>query len=606
MLRVSIRSRISAWQVPFAWALMAGCVAHAFADNAARAYREAVEKGDRAAVYRAQSFLVPSYGDDPNLWHGITIRQANNGRVGRPAHPFTYQDMTHLKVRALYDRAGLAEMEKASRTELELIRRIADWANRQWGHLRPLPYASWDALEILDRAEKGDAFWCEYKAALFVQACNAAGLTARIVGINRKDEDSHMVAEVYTNQFRKWMLVDAWWNCYYERAGVPLSAIEFHRAATNLAGIDLVFGAGGKKNEFWDVKTGKATTLPHANRRVPVTSDEMKGLNAWYHDVHIVLRNDHTVNPQQNANTTVDGFLVPPNYRGGDWRGAQLHWVDAQAMPQLTAPNSDDINDFEWPLNEVNVDLQLASLPGEPPVIMAKFTTDTPCFAGYDLRIDGVAIPQVGGACAWRLKPGTNTLRIASLNAVGRAGFQSEFVLEYDPALVDCSAPAVVKLANPGWEDAAAATPDAPTRPGAWSTITSNPLHAGEFTLDGSEKRSGRFALRTTPARDLKSAIEYAFIVRSDPVKTNAASDVIYSVWLKASHDDTPVDLALSDATYKGHGTYVERINVGREWKRYELRCRLHSELTSVWVGFKVYHGTVWADDADLVEVPKT
>jgi hypothetical protein len=571
------------------------------ADASAQAYREAVARGDHAAAYREQSYLVPPYGDDPNLWHGIVIRQAVNGRVGRPAHPFTYQDMTHLKVRALYQRAGLAGLEQASRTELELIRRIADWANRQWGHLRPLPYASWDALEILDRAEQGDGFWCEYKAALFVQACNAAGLTARIIGINRKDEDSHMVAEVYSNEFRKWMLVDAWWNCYYARGGVPLSAIEFHRAAGHLEGIDLVFGESGKKNEYWDRRTGQASTLPHANQRVAVTSDELKGLNDWYYDLHLVLRNDHTVNPQPNANAYVDGFMVPPNFRGGDWRGAQLHWVDANTPPQLTAPNSDDIADFEWPLNEVKVDLRLVSLPGEAAVVEAGFSTHTPCFAHYRLEVDGRAVPLQGATHRWKLQSGANRLKIVSVNAVGRAGFPSEFVLDYNPAAIALPARGPVVLANVGWENAAVPS-DAAARPAQWQTITANALHAGEFRLDAAEKHSGQYALRATPARDLQTGLEYAFIVRSDAVRVNPATDVIYSVWLKAARDATPVDLALSDASYKGHGTYVERVSVGRDWQRFELKCRLHSQLTSAWVGFKVYHGTVWADDADLTE----
>ncbi len=65
----------------------------------------------------------------------------------------------------------------------------------------------------------------------------------------------------------------------------------------------------------------------------------------------------------------------------------------------------------------------------------------------------------------------------------------------------------------------------------------------------------------------------------------------------------TPVDIALLESTFKGLGTYVERIMVGREWKKYELKCRLHNELTNTYVGFKVYTGTVWADDASYVEV---
>lgn len=553
-----------------------------------------------ALTFAEASLIAPPYAGDLNRWHGVKITRAVNGRVGKPSHPFVYQDMTHLKVRALHERAGIAAMERASQTELELIRRIVNWANMQWGHLRPLPFASWDAMEILDRSERGDAFWCDFKAALVVQACSAAGLTARMIGISRKDADGHTVAEVYSNEFRKWILVDAWWNCLYERDGVPLSAIEFRAAADNLAGIDLVFGESGKKNEYWDHKVGKAPDRPHAGRRVPVASDSSKGLVAWYHNLRYVMRNDHTVNPQVRENRYVEGFMVPGNFLGGDFWGPILHWVDGRNEPQLTALNSEDRSDFEWPLNEVKVDLRKASLPGQPVVIEARFTTHTPGFSHYRLEIDGLPAAPDGHTYRWRLRAGSNRLRVAAINALGRSGFPSEFILEFDPSAIDFSAREPVVLPHAGWEEPAAAGGNLPA---GWRTITANALKAGEFALDSTERRSGRSALRTTAARDPNSGIEYPVIVRSENVRVNASTDVVFSVWLKASRDRTPVELALLEGTYKGHGVYSERIEVGREWQRYELRCRLHNELTTAWVGFKLYGGTVWADDAELIEV---
>jgi hypothetical protein len=196
-----------------------------------------------------------------------------------------------------------------------------------------------------------------------------------------------------------------------------------------------------------------------------------------------------------------------------------------------------------------------------------------------------------------------NALRVASVNALGRRGFTSEFTLEYTPASIDFSRHTTIQLKNAGWEDPVP-SPDTAGPPG-WSTITSNPLKPEAFAIDATEKHTGRYALRAAPARDVKTGRKYPFIVRSDAIQINAATDVIYSLWLKASHDNTPVDLALVDATFKGHGTYSERISVGPEWQRYELKCRLHNQLTSVWVGFKVYNGTVWADDATVAEVGK-
>ncbi|MCD6308833.1 MAG: transglutaminase domain-containing protein, partial [Candidatus Latescibacteria bacterium] len=245
-------------------------------------------------LFEAQSYLAPPFCYDLNIWNGVKFKKAVNGRVVEPSHPFVYQDMAHLKVRKLYDRAGIAGMERASATELELIGRLSDWANMHWGHMQPLPYPTWDAHEILDKAETGDAFWCTFKAALFVQACSAAGLTARMLGINPKNSAAHTVTEVYVNEYRKWMLVDPWMNCYFERDGVPMSVLELHRAAADLEGITLVFGENGRGTEFWDFKTGKADEIPHKNARIPIAEDPAKGLYNFYYDIRIVMRNDHT------------------------------------------------------------------------------------------------------------------------------------------------------------------------------------------------------------------------------------------------------------------------------------------------------------------------
>ena len=100
-----------------------------FPDNVSKAYRAALERGDNNAAFKAQSYLAPLFCYDMNRLHGIKFTKTVNGHLENPRFPFTYQDMSHLKVRKLYERAGIAAIEKASRTELELIQRISDWAD---------------------------------------------------------------------------------------------------------------------------------------------------------------------------------------------------------------------------------------------------------------------------------------------------------------------------------------------------------------------------------------------------------------------------------------------------------------------------------------------
>ena len=578
---------------------------YATADTNSKAYMKALEHGDSNAAYRARSYFAPPYCYDLNRWHGVKFIKAINGRVIKPTYPFIYQDMTHLKVRKLSDRAGIEDMVKASQNELELIRNICDWAGIHFSHMQPLPYPSWDAHEILDRSEKGDAFWCTYKAVLFVQACNAAGLTGRILGISSDKGHPHTVSEVYINDFRKWMLVDPYMNCYVERNGVPLSAHEFHDAFfENPDDIYIVYGKYGKgrsHSEYWTRKTGKSETISYSNKRIPLKEeDTWPVLPDYYYDIRIVLRNDHTVHPQPKENISVDGYMVPYNPRGGEWWGPQLHWTDDKTPPLLTCDNTGEINDFEWPLNEVKVDLKKISVPGESLIIAAKFTTLTPNFSHYRLEIDDTIVSLVGDEYTWKIHDGKNSLNVASINDIGRNGFPSRFDIEYDSSLIDFSRTVTVKLENPGFEEAVSGQ-----KPSNWRTIVSNPLHFKEFLVDSKVNHSGKYALKATPARDIKTDIEYAFIVSSDTFEVNPVTEGIYTIWLKASKDNTPVDIFLHDRIARGERNYVKRVIIDKKWKKYELKCRLHNEITKAAVGFKVYTGTVWADDAVFEELKR-
>ncbi|OGD22451.1 MAG: hypothetical protein A2W03_02480 [Candidatus Aminicenantes bacterium RBG_16_63_16] len=551
---------------------------------------------------RDRSYLEPPYCYDLNRWHGVTFIKAVNGRVLPSRFEFTYQDMTHLKVQMLRERAGLDRFLAEAGSELDLIRRLANWANGRFGHMQPLPYPSWDAHEVLDKAERGDAFWCTFKAALFVQACNAVGLSARLLGINKKDEMAHTAAEVYNNELRQWMLVDAWFNGYFEKDGRPLSALDLHRAWGRPEGIFFVFGENGCGMELWDVRAGRKASSEFSGKRIPLAQVPAMGYLDHYYDLRVVMRNDQTVHPQRTENLSVDGFMVPYNSRGGEWWGPQLHWVDETTPPQITADaNSGEVTDFYWPLNEVRVDLKKISDPGEPLALRATFKTQTPDFSHFVLDINDQARDIVADTYDWKLTPGRNSLKIRSVNGLGRKGHASELVLDYRPVLPpeEIAAPA---LANGGFETA---DPEAEgvLRPADWSATTSNPFGTSAFVLDGGHPFKGRYSLKLAPAKDRVSGIEYAFIARSASFRANPASDVAYSVWLKADQAGRPVDIALLESTYKGQGTYVERVEVGRSWRKYTLKCRLHTGIEQAYVAVKVYTGTVWVDEAAVEQV---
>ncbi|MCK4733730.1 MAG: transglutaminase domain-containing protein [Methanophagales archaeon] len=98
-----------------------------------------------------------------------------------------------------------------------------------------LPYT----MLILMREGKGAS--CGVYATVYVASAQSIGLPARSVQLVRLGNiyDTHVVAEVWNEEYNKWAVVDPTFNTYYEINGTPASA----------ADIELAFKTANGKNE---------------------------------------------------------------------------------------------------------------------------------------------------------------------------------------------------------------------------------------------------------------------------------------------------------------------------------------------------------------------
>jgi transglutaminase-like putative cysteine protease len=113
--------------------------------------------------------------------------------------------------------------------------RQLDWVHGRWEHAndhveRP------DALEVLDRVERGDRFACVEYSIVLTQALNAVGIPARRVRLLRPDHHtglgkSHQVSEAWVDDLGCWVVLDgqngAWWTDHHDR---PMSALTLQAA----------------------------------------------------------------------------------------------------------------------------------------------------------------------------------------------------------------------------------------------------------------------------------------------------------------------------------------------------------------------------------------
>ncbi len=227
MNRGSARGRIA---LLIAWVVLVAGVAHA------------AEQGDGAALDR--------------------VRMLSNGIIADEVLPVRYQPFDEPALARLAARERLDEIVAEVPRQFDRIRRVQDWVNAQWPDGTPDPYPPWNALAVLDWIRSGTTGgFCAQYAQVFLQSLAALGFTARYVEIGSSENPyAHYVTEVWSNDFDKWVVMDADYNVHFERDGIPLSAIEVHEALVSsaLAGVTPVFASprpGHADPSSWPLRT---------------------------------------------------------------------------------------------------------------------------------------------------------------------------------------------------------------------------------------------------------------------------------------------------------------------------------------------------------------
>ncbi len=152
-----------------------------------------------------------------------------------------------LSLEKTYDLQGIIQDVKDEWTAQLLLK---DWVHGRLPGGTPSSSPS-NAMEILRRAATGETFWCTYYMITYVECAQALGWQARRIAVDRRHgpeslgSTHHGVAEVWSNQFRKWVVIDAQSNLHFEKKGVPLSAWEIRHEWLGNQGreVDHVVGA---------------------------------------------------------------------------------------------------------------------------------------------------------------------------------------------------------------------------------------------------------------------------------------------------------------------------------------------------------------------------
>ncbi len=74
---------------------------------------------------------------------------------------------------------------------------------------------------------------CGQHGVVFAQILTGLGITVRYIDLRSPKMNSHFLTEIWSRDYKKWVVVDPFFDLYYERDGVPLGVYELHQAYQN-------------------------------------------------------------------------------------------------------------------------------------------------------------------------------------------------------------------------------------------------------------------------------------------------------------------------------------------------------------------------------------
>jgi hypothetical protein len=316
---------------------------------------------------------------------------------------FHFDTFENPKLRELRERYHLDEVVAPGRDEFDRQVLLMDWTHRQFQKFGQPSAKVRGALEILDAVGKGNTFFCAQYADTLVSCAASLGWVDRPLALRRHQgvnkaggSTEHSVTEIWSNQYRKWVMLDPTSNMFLEKDGVPLDAYEIRQEWFYHDGAGLVFVVGKER------KTYRRADLPIFLQRFPGFGDL-------------------TVEPDELDKYGFTGFVPNTNLMdaGPDWGHMFIikdHLCDGTQWHIRPVPEHPATDPY-FPIDQAALSLRVAG--GK---IEASLRTLTPNFKTFEAQRDGGAWEPIADHFTWSVHPGANHLAVRSVNQFGVTG----------------------------------------------------------------------------------------------------------------------------------------------------------------------------------------
>jgi hypothetical protein len=325
-----------------------------------------------------------------------------------------FEDFASPRIARLREEYHLDEVVRGETSEFQKLLKLRHWVHTRWPIDNDQNFSG-DAFAILEKAKTGAGFHCSHSMRVQHAVMTAMGYVVRDLGVDSDHmvfgkSNHHGVNEVWSNEYAKWVLLDAKYDIHFECAGVPLSALELHEAARADQGKGIVKLQGPDRRE-----------VPMKGLEFPTSSV----LGYWWISYNPGLK---TFTGKNDSRSVVvfdsAAFRTTKWFRDTD-RGLGEHWA-YRANAFAPVSDRDQIN---WSVGVPDVKIRRPA-PGEVDV---SFFSITPNLQTYRARVDNGPWQDVAGdRWHWKLKPGENLFRVCTRNRFGVEGPVVTVVVTHD------------------------------------------------------------------------------------------------------------------------------------------------------------------------------
>lgn len=375
--------------------------------------------------------LLASAADVPPIKR-ITVIETSNHRLDRGANGLALPgDLAAPEIVALREYIS-PHLKLEGDREFDLLRAIARLVHANLTHSTlAVNNTATTALEMFKAAGQGQAYSCVEYSRILRDMLHAQGIPARSVSLLSKDiaygglGSSHVLVEAWSNQFDKWLILDAQFGLYAERDGQPMNVYELYEAQA--------------RGEFAQVQFRPLSKHSPA-AAVNKTANEYRAFIAGYLGY-------------MTAQMLADEERVPVLLRlhGRDWP------LTSQGLARKAHIVADDRHDMYFGINHSSVLLEfrreaqpinqqqvLIESADEYRAKMAQFAAvpdfdvtphnNMPWFSYYEYRVDDGGWQVLKAEqFRWRLREGMNALALRAVNQAGRRGPATMMKIRYAP-----------------------------------------------------------------------------------------------------------------------------------------------------------------------------